>query len=198
MNKLDYTPAQRWDMMDGKDAWADVIKVWKTKYRGKTGFSEAVSMTVGGSPDAKCGTFKLDNNCQTTVPGGCLKTPAGAEIWNSLVLIHEVRYPHAFCAAANLADRVYRCTPATTTPSGTPPPSASTPRSRISRIRLPQYLHHQMTNGSISWSSFSALVLAQCPGRSLRDVSAIDYVALSFFRQQYILKTKVPVPWADL
>jgi hypothetical protein len=183
MDKLDYTPAQRWAMMDGKDAWADVIKVWKAKYLGTTTkFSEAVSMMVGGSPDANCGTFREDNNCQTTIPGGCLKTPAGAEIWNSLVLIHEVRYPHAFSAAANLADEVYRCTPPTTRPSRTLPPSASTLRSRISRTRLPQSLHRRMTNGSISWSSSSALVLVQRPRGSSRDVSAIGLRCVQMFQ----------------
>ncbi|KAL2023348.1 hypothetical protein VTK56DRAFT_3086 [Thermocarpiscus australiensis] len=90
IDKIDYSPSQRWSMMDAADAWTDVIKVWKTKYRpaNQTVFSEAVSITIGGAPSADCGIFSKGNNCEQTVV--CTSNPASTEIWNSLVSVHEM------------------------------------------------------------------------------------------------------------
>lgn len=97
MDYLDYTPAQRWAMMDGKDAWTDVINVWKTRWepKGNVRFSEALAAMCGGNADANCETFLKTNNCDSTLQNsGCSKHPASSEIWNSVVLIHEACCTH--------------------------------------------------------------------------------------------------------
>ncbi|EGX87986.1 Glycoside hydrolase [Cordyceps militaris CM01] len=89
------SPQQRWSMMDAPDAWDDIIEVYKTIDR-KTNreFSKSVSDTIHASEQARCGSMTERNNCesmrQCTDIVGSGTGPAGYEIWNSFVLIHEM------------------------------------------------------------------------------------------------------------
>lgn len=82
--------------MDGPDAWSDVIAVWNDfdKARG-THFTMSVSNTIHGPELADCASLLTTNNCEQTLQcigfqgGG--SGAAGYEIWNSMVIIHEVR-----------------------------------------------------------------------------------------------------------
>lgn len=82
-------------MMDAPDAWNDIIEVYKTIDR-KTArdFSQSVADTIHGSELAHCGSLTKLNLCETilqcTDVVGSGTGPAGYEIWNSLVLVHEV------------------------------------------------------------------------------------------------------------
>lgn len=90
-------PQERWNMLDGSDAWRDIMKVW-TEYQMPAGtkFTVGVSYTIHGPPIADCGSLALSNNCEQTVQcssnfegGG--SGAVGYEIWNSMVIIHEAR-----------------------------------------------------------------------------------------------------------
>jgi hypothetical protein len=94
-------PPQRWAMMDGADAWTDVINTW-TQF-DQTGphsltFTHSVSKTINGREDADCGSLLATSNCDSTVTcsdyvgvgNAGQAIPAGYEIWNSMVVIHEV------------------------------------------------------------------------------------------------------------
>ncbi|KAK3934190.1 hypothetical protein QBC46DRAFT_300262 [Diplogelasinospora grovesii] len=105
-----YTPSQRWSMMDGSNAWSDVVNVWKQLDYGRGWtFSESVSATVKGYDLTDCGTLLNTNNCEQTVQCtvGIGWGAAGYEIWNSMVYIHEMyaSYDSAlFKAAAGAID----------------------------------------------------------------------------------------------
>jgi hypothetical protein len=92
----DLTPQQRWAMLDGADAWSDILDVW-TQYDKGSGmsFTQSVSDTIHGPPSADCGTLLTTNNCEQTLQcAGFVGGGSGAvayEIWNSMVYIHEVR-----------------------------------------------------------------------------------------------------------
>lgn len=88
-----YTPSERWSMMDGPNAWSDVIGTWQKidKASGMT-FSHSIAASVNGPENADCSTLARTNNCEQTV--SCPKgdtAAAGYEIWNSFVYINEVR-----------------------------------------------------------------------------------------------------------
>jgi hypothetical protein len=90
-----FMPQQRWNMMDAPDAWADVINVYKTYDQPvHTNFTASVSNTIHGPENADCGLLLNTNNCEQTVMCNQFQglTPAGYEIWNSMVYIHEVRF----------------------------------------------------------------------------------------------------------
>lgn len=90
------TPQERWSMMDGADAWADVLEVWND-YDKPDGmiFTQSVSGTIHGPESANCGTLLDTNNCDQSLQcAGFIGGGSGAaayEIWNSMVFIHEVR-----------------------------------------------------------------------------------------------------------
>jgi hypothetical protein len=91
-----YTPQQRWSMLDGPDAWSDVMKVFKTFDRpNHTNFTLSVSNTIHGPQGADCGSLLDNNNCGQTITCSVIEGggsgPAAYEIWNSMVYIHEVR-----------------------------------------------------------------------------------------------------------
>ncbi|KAJ3483725.1 hypothetical protein NLG97_g7237 [Lecanicillium saksenae] len=85
----------RWSMMDADTAWNDANEVWKTydKKKKTVDFTKSLMDTFHGPKNVHCGTFGRTNNCehillcQDTVGSGT--GPAGAEIGNSLILIHE-------------------------------------------------------------------------------------------------------------
>ncbi|KAK3936951.1 hypothetical protein QBC46DRAFT_461157 [Diplogelasinospora grovesii] len=91
--------------MDAPDAWTDVINVWTTYDRGKDGlsFTQSISDTLHGPEQADCGSLLDTSNCvQTEQCDGFIGAGSGAaayEIWNSFVIIHEVRV--ASCPAGN-------------------------------------------------------------------------------------------------
>ncbi|KAK3934563.1 putative glycoside hydrolase [Diplogelasinospora grovesii] len=90
-----YTPQQRWNMMDAPDAWSDVMNVWKTYDRPlNTNFTVSVSNTIHGPQGADCGSLLDTNNCGQTIVCNQIQGggsgPAGYEIWNSMVYIHEM------------------------------------------------------------------------------------------------------------
>lgn len=90
------TPSERWSRLDCPDAWKDVVDIWKTYYRGKSGkkFSEAVSNILHGPQGVECGTLLSSSNCHSTKECtdfvGSGTGPAGYEIFNSFVSIHGV------------------------------------------------------------------------------------------------------------
>ncbi len=94
MDASEYTPAQRWSMMDGDHAWADVLNHWTTVDRpaGTKSFSQSISDSIQGPAGVDCGTFAKSSNCAATVRCATYRGigAAGTEIWNSLVIIHEV------------------------------------------------------------------------------------------------------------
>ncbi|AEO70565.1 glycoside hydrolase family 18 protein [Thermothielavioides terrestris NRRL 8126] len=88
--------AERWNRLDGPDAWSDVISVWKDidKAKGWT-FTASISNTIHGPENADCGTLTDGNNCEQTLQCGSDFVGGGSgavgyEIWNSMVSIHEI------------------------------------------------------------------------------------------------------------
>ncbi|KAK8139989.1 hypothetical protein PG984_000055 [Apiospora sp. TS-2023a] len=89
-----FSPAQRWAMMDARDAWADVRKVWTDIDHPKHwNFTKSVSNTIHGPEMASCAVIP-HNNCDQTLQCasfvGGKSGAAGYEIWNSMVIIHEI------------------------------------------------------------------------------------------------------------
>ncbi|OAA60299.1 chitinase [Niveomyces insectorum RCEF 264] len=90
-----YTPSQRWDMLDGKDAWADIINAWTQYYNisNDADFIESVSDILHGPELVGCGDMKASDNCdQTLTCAAFVGDGTGAvayDIYNSLVIIHE-------------------------------------------------------------------------------------------------------------
>ncbi|CAK7212940.1 hypothetical protein SCUCBS95973_001630 [Sporothrix curviconia] len=90
------SPQLRWDEMDCPDAWADVTAVWTNSDNGTdTSLTESISASINGPENADCGSLAATNNCQATIlcklfedTGG--SGPAGYEIWNSMVYVHEL------------------------------------------------------------------------------------------------------------
>lgn len=95
VENLNLDPDVRWAEMDAPDAWTDVINVWTQYDSSKTTFTESVSDTIHGPEDADCGSLLDGNNCQQTVTCATIEGSgtgaAGYEIWNSMVIVHEVR-----------------------------------------------------------------------------------------------------------
>lgn len=95
-NALGMAPYERWDELDCDDAWNDILNVWQNHDKAKGWiFTESVANTIHVQENTDCGTLLDTSNCVQTitcqnVQGG--SGPAGYEIWNSFVLIHEVRY----------------------------------------------------------------------------------------------------------
>lgn len=92
----DLTSKERWDQMDCPNAWADAVNVWlKIDQPAKSlTFTESISNTLHAPEMAACGDFKDTSNCvQTYTCAGVVGDgtgPAGYEIWNSMVIVHEV------------------------------------------------------------------------------------------------------------
>ncbi|KAH8649335.1 hypothetical protein BX600DRAFT_388677 [Xylariales sp. PMI_506] len=101
----DLTPEERWSMMDGADAWSDVLSVW-TQYDQPAGmlFTQSVSNTIHGPEQANCGTLLDTNNCDQTlqcagfIGGG--SGAAGYEIWNSMMYSSYVTALYQAAAAS--------------------------------------------------------------------------------------------------
>lgn len=97
-------PEERWSMLDASTAWNDAIAVWKTFDRPANAegppntamkFSVSISNTFHANPGSDCQTLSLSSNCDTVLRcavGGTGTGPAGFEIWNSIVAIHQVRF----------------------------------------------------------------------------------------------------------
>lgn len=104
------TPGQRWAQMDGNDAWKDVIEVW-TQYdrpAGRLSFTQSISDTIHAPELAQCSVLLDTSNCLQTLQcdgfDGAGSGAAGYEIWNSFVVIHEVRGHRAVTASQPEAD----------------------------------------------------------------------------------------------
>ncbi|KGQ05404.1 Killer toxin subunits alpha/beta [Beauveria bassiana D1-5] len=101
------TAAERWEALDCDDAWKDLINVWKTIDRpeGSLSFSESLSATAHGPELSKCGNLLDTSNCNSPLVCAQIEGPgtgpAAYEIWNSLVIVHEMyaSYAHALTAA---------------------------------------------------------------------------------------------------
>jgi hypothetical protein len=106
------TPQQRWSMMDGANAWADVLEVWKIDQVNGMKFTQSVAATINAPQQADCGTLLGINNCDQTLQcNGFIGSGSGAagyEIWNSMVFIHEVRARESFSASFKSIIRVHK------------------------------------------------------------------------------------------
>jgi hypothetical protein len=99
----DLTSAQRWTMMDGPDAWSDIVTTWKQDDRPTSAssveatnageFTQSVSNRIHGPQQANCGVLGATSNCDQTLQcAGFIGDGSGAagyETWNSFVMIHE-------------------------------------------------------------------------------------------------------------
>lgn len=139
-----YTPMQRWDMLDAEHAWDDAIYVWKNKYRPKDEFvlSQSIALTLNGPENMKCGSLTDSGQCDEMKVcddfkgegTGSKSTGAAAYlIWNSLVEIHSVRISTLLNQRKSAQLTGHRCTAPTTTGWTTRPPLLSIPRSRTLR-----------------------------------------------------------------
>jgi hypothetical protein len=108
---------QRWSEMDGDDAWADVINQWINvdQTSGDINFVGSVMNSIHGPELTACGSIGPSNNCEMTEqcwfdpPAADGSPAAGAvsyEIFNSLVIVHEVRITNC-CSWATLRLTVY-------------------------------------------------------------------------------------------
>ncbi|KAF2664834.1 glycoside hydrolase family 18 protein [Microthyrium microscopicum] len=91
------SPAQRWSQMDGSDAWNDVINQWtNVDSHTSLSFSESVANTLNLQENTNCGSETEFSNCDQTVECKTTTGPLGNvgavayELWNSLVMIHEM------------------------------------------------------------------------------------------------------------
>jgi hypothetical protein len=113
---VDYTSSERWGMMNGADAWNDVITIWQTmdepkvlkQYNGTIpgdSFTKSIQLTLYGDEEADCGSVAKTSNCDQTVQCDGFDRDgsgvAGYEIWNSFVLINEVRISLLRCFYSN-------------------------------------------------------------------------------------------------
>lgn len=91
------TASQRWNMLDCSSAWMDAVNVWKNYDRSHNAltFTQSISATIHGPQMADCGSLTDFNNCDSTLQCdgfiGSGSGAAGYEIWNSMVIVHEVR-----------------------------------------------------------------------------------------------------------
>ncbi|WEW59000.1 hypothetical protein PRK78_004468 [Emydomyces testavorans] len=92
------SPSDRWNMLDCPDAWQDVIDVWKKYDRPKAGsdpnaFVTSIGYTLHGPQLADCGAL-LGDHCGQTITCNVIEGPstgpAGYEIYNSLVIVHDM------------------------------------------------------------------------------------------------------------
>ncbi|KUL82858.1 hypothetical protein ZTR_09196 [Talaromyces verruculosus] len=96
----DLTSEERWYKMDSPNAWADAVDVWlKVDQPAKSlTFTESISNTLHAPEMAACGGYKDTSNCvQTYTCAGVIGDGtglAGYEIWNSMVIVHELDQPH--------------------------------------------------------------------------------------------------------
>lgn len=94
--------AQRWSQMDGDDAWTDITNQWINvdQPAGKITFIGSIVNSLHGPELVGCQSIGSGSNCEmtdkcwfdTTAPDGA--PAAGAvsfEIYNSLIIVHEVR-----------------------------------------------------------------------------------------------------------
>jgi hypothetical protein len=90
---LDLTPAERWSQMGCEEAWRDLIKRWRSYHddqKGNFKFSQYISALIYGPNKANCGEIG-SNNCDQTLQCNGFIAPAAYEIWNSVVMVNEVR-----------------------------------------------------------------------------------------------------------
>jgi hypothetical protein len=79
-------------MLDCDNAWSDAITVWRTidKPAGNLSFGLSIANTYHTAELSDCDSLTADSNCDSTAQGEGLG-PAGHEVTNSLIEIHEVR-----------------------------------------------------------------------------------------------------------
>ncbi len=95
LNTMGLTPQERWGMLDAADAWSDAMNVY-SEIDGPRGisFSTSVSNTIHGPEVGQCDRMIASNCAQTLQCSGFQGGGSGAtgyEIWNSMVVINEVR-----------------------------------------------------------------------------------------------------------
>lgn len=87
---------ERWNQMDCPNAWADAVNVWLNvdQPANSLNFTESISNTLHTPEMADCGKYDDTNNCEQTETCASVigdgSGPAGYEIWNSMVIVHEV------------------------------------------------------------------------------------------------------------
>ena len=92
------TAQQRWNEMDCPNAWADAVNVWLNidSVSGSLNFTGSISNTLHSNEMADCGDSTATSNCVETVTCSVIvgdgTGPAGYEIWNSMVIVHEVSF----------------------------------------------------------------------------------------------------------
>lgn len=93
VGQLDFTPDQRWRMLDCDSAWRDAVEVWKTYHKpNRVRFTVSLWDTFHGTQVGHCQTLTDGTNCDHTVLCAEHKGsgPAAYEIMNSLIIIHQV------------------------------------------------------------------------------------------------------------
>ncbi|KAL4877049.1 hypothetical protein BJY04DRAFT_231180 [Aspergillus karnatakaensis] len=172
-NPLSMSPSERWERLDAKHAWADVIEVWKAEHRDKSTytFTASLSSIIKGPPNAQCGTLLESSNCGQTLQCDGFETmssgAAGWLIWNSLVVVHQMYasyYRALFDAAASEITNSLDDLENKFAPIPAPPDD-----------RWLLLLIDMITLGSASVAApFFNNVLSRMPFFKLRDGSALD------------------------
>lgn len=91
-------PQERWVMLDCDHAWSDAIHLWKTvdSVSNNLSFSQSIANTFHVNELSRCEALIADSNCDTTVECtdavGQGSGPAGYEVYNSMIMIHEMYY----------------------------------------------------------------------------------------------------------
>ncbi|KAI1305442.1 putative necrosis-inducing factor-domain-containing protein [Xylaria venustula] len=89
-----YTPSERWGLLDCDNAWSDAIAVWKTidSVSSNLSFSLSIANTFHVGEDSNCIYLNENNNCDD-IPQ-CMANsgsgPAGYLVWGSLTTIHAM------------------------------------------------------------------------------------------------------------
>jgi hypothetical protein len=92
-----FTADQRWAMLDCDNAWSDAVNIWKTidKTAGNLSFDQSIANTYHTAELSQCDSLVADSNCDSTITCtqaiGTGSGPAGYEVTNSLIVVHEVR-----------------------------------------------------------------------------------------------------------
>lgn len=93
----DYSPKERWEKLDGKDAWMDIVNDWKDHKKDQPNdknFIRFVAYLVGGPTRADCGDIQSANGCHDYRDckefSNDKSGPAAALIWNSFVAISSL------------------------------------------------------------------------------------------------------------
>ncbi|ERS96164.1 hypothetical protein HMPREF1624_07700 [Sporothrix schenckii ATCC 58251] len=108
---LNMTSEERWNELDGPDAWADVIDHWKKVDRAKGGetyLSRSISSYINGPELTNCGVLGRTSNCDSILLCNDIYPPSGPvayELWNSIAYLHEIygTFYDALVAAAALS-----------------------------------------------------------------------------------------------